>query len=372
MTYQKTNRMKRLFLLTLAFTALAMNAGNYRFLVGTFTKNTPSEGIYAVTLNFKDSVFKATPAAVGVTDPSYMAFSPDKKYLYAVNESGEESYISAFRFDKKTGKLQFINKVQAGGADPCYISCSENHVITGNYSSGNVSVFKRNTDGSVSERIQNIQHTGSSLHPTRQNKPHVHQAIFSNDKKFVLVNDLGTDMVTSYAYNPNSPDAVLTLCDTVHVKPGSGPRHITFNKKGNTAYLIQELDGTLTTLSFNKGKMKKLNETSVVKLTDQVTGAADIHLSPDGNFLYATNRGTINDISCFKIDKNGFPQFLEQVSVQGNGPRNFNITADGKYVLVGNQKTNQIVIFNRNKQTGKLTDTGIRINVGAPVCILQY
>ena len=364
--------MRKLFILISAFIVLTANAGTYRFLVGTFTKNTPSEGIYTVSLNFKDSVFKATLAASGVKDPSYMAFSADKEYLYAVNESGEDSYISAFRFDAETGHLQFINKVQAGGADPCFISCSENHVITGNYSGGNICVFKRNTDGSVSERVQNIQHTGSSVNPTRQNKPHVHQAIFSNDKKFVLVNDLGTDLVTSYFYNKNSYDAVLALCDTLRVKAGSGPRHLTFNKKGNIAYLIQELDGTLTTFSFNKGKMKKLNETSVVKLTDLVTGAADIHLSPDGKYLYATNRGTINDISCFKIDKNGIPEFVEQISVQGNGPRNFNITSDGKYVLVGNQKSNQIVVLQRNKQTGKLTDTGIRINVGAPVCILQY
>ena len=344
----------------------------YKFIVGTYTNQTLSKGIYTIEFDTDKKIINTQLSADNVFDPSYLALTPDGKYVYSISERGLNSSISAFRFDKTSGKMSFINRVQGRGADPCYVAVSDHHVITANYSGGNVSVFGRNPDGSLSEAIQSVQHFGKSINAQRQTKPYVHQTIFSPDRHFVLVNDLGTDFVTSYRYNMNSGEKVLTVFDSLKVKAGSGPRHSVFSKNGKYLYVIHELDGTLTVAGFIKGKLSLIDETTVVRKENIQTGAADIHISPDGKFLYATNRGTANDISCFRIGKNGKLNFIQQISVSGIGPRNFAITKDGRYVLVANQKSNQIVVFQRNSGTGTLTETELKINLQAPVCLVEY
>ena len=352
---------------------LAMAKHNtYNFLVGTYTNNTNSKGIYNIYCDFHKNEVTVNIAIDSILDPSYLCLSADKKFLYSISERGENSSISAFTFDKHTGKSSFINRVAGYGADPCYVAVSEEHVITANYSGGNVCVFGRNNDGALTEIIQNIQHQGMSIDPVRQNKPHVHQAIFSPDKKFVLVNDLGTDFVTAYSYNPASNSDVFIEISKLKLKAGSGPRHLAFSKNGKFIYLLQELDGTVTTIYINNGKLTLIEETTVVRKDKIVSGAADIHISPDGKFLYATNRGNANDITVFSIQKSGKIQFVEQVSVNGIGPRNFAITNDGQFILVANQKSNQVVVFSRDKKTGKLTDTGTKIELPSPVCLIEY
>jgi 3-carboxymuconate cyclase len=366
----------RKFILTLLLLTSLLYAGaqkiNYRLLVGTYTNPGKSEGIYVYDLNPESKTFSPKFIAKGVENPSYLALTKDHKYLYSVNQNGTSPTVSAFSFDEKSGTITFINKVPARGEGPCYISVSDRHVITANYNSGSLCVFGRKANGTITEALQVIQHTGSSVNNDRQSSPHVHQTIFSPDGKYLAVNDLGTDKVTIYNYDLNGTSRTLTPHDSLKVKSGSGPRHVTFSKDGKRVYLIQELDGTLTVMQMNQGKLKMLQETSVVKKSNIVTGAADIHLSPDGKFLYATNRGTANDISWFSVGKNGTLTYKNQVSTNGDGPRNFTISPDGKYVLVGNQKTDNIVIFKRNAITGQLTPTGQEIKVGAPVCLVFY
>lgn len=347
-------------------------ANAYNFIVGTYTNQTSSKGIYTIHCDFAEGKIYTQVAADNVSDPSYLALSADGKFVYSISERGDKSSISAFTFDKKKGTLNFLNRVAGKGADPCYVAVSNHHVITANYSGGNVSVFVRKPDGSLSEAVQSVQHVGKSVNVQRQTKPYVHQGIFSPDKKFLLVNDLGTDFVTSYQYDGNSKNTVLTEIDKLKVKAGSGPRHSVFSTNGKYLYVIHELDGTLSTIKFNKGKLTLLDETSVARKENIQSGAADIHISPDGKFIYATNRGTANDITCFRTQKNGKLNFVQQMSVLGNGPRNFAITKDGKYVLVANQKSNQIVVFKRNITTGELTDTDLKIELQAPVCLVEY
>jgi 6-phosphogluconolactonase len=344
----------------------------YQFLIGTYTVNTTSKGIYSLNFDAENNKANLILAADSLSNPSFIAFSSDKKFLYAVNESGEQSKVVAFQFDKKTAKLKKINSVSAVALGPCHITCSDSHVFTANYTSGSVCVFERKPDGSLSEAIQFIQHQGKSINVTRQNVPHAHQTTLSPDGKFLLVNDLGTDYLTVYGYDKNAKNDVLTLHDKMLVKPGSGPRHLTFSKNGKSIYLLQELDGTITHLALNKGKLTKMHETTIIRKKDIIAGAADIHIDQKGKFLYATNRGNANDISCFKILKSGDLQFVQQISTSGNGPRNFAITNDNKFILVGNQKTNQIVVFNINNKTGELTENKNKIDLGAPVCILQF
>jgi 6-phosphogluconolactonase len=366
--------MKKIFFLVISCILFqAVTAGNsYRFIAGTYTTNTSSKGIYIFSLDINTGKSEVKAVATDALDPSYLALSSDQKSLYSISERGINSTISAYNFDSTNGSLLFLNKVSTGGADPCYVSVSDKHVFCANYSGGNIGVFGRKSDGSLTGALQVINHAGSSIDPQRQTKPYVHQVFISPDKKFVLANDLGTDYVTCYSYKENSTSKILEPTDSVKLKAGSGPRHLTFSQDGKYIYVIQELDGTLSTLRFENGKLKLLDATSIVKKKGIKTGAADIHLSPDGKFVYATNRGTANDISCFKTTTNGQLLYVYQTSVEGNGPRNFAISKDGKYILVGNQQSNQIVVFRRNLKNGKLTDTGYRINIPAPVCIIEY
>ena len=195
--------------------------------------------------------------------------------------------------------------------------------------------------------------------------------LFSPDRKYVFATELGKDKIYIYNYNDTSKTNILSIKDSVSVKLGSGPRHLTFSKSHNFVYLLQELDGTLTVYKNNKGDLTKFQEISVIN--PQFSGessAADIHISPDGRFLYASNRGTANDISCFEIQNDGSLLFKSRTNTQGKGPRNFTIDPTGNYLLVGHQYTNNIVIFEINKETGSITDTGKRIDICSPVCLV--
>jgi 6-phosphogluconolactonase len=218
---------------------------------------------------------------------------------------------------------------------------------------------------------QIVQHTGKGINEKRQEAPHAHMVCFSPDKKYVLANDLGTDKVYVYQYNANAASDVLKLKSSFDLKSGSGPRHLIFSKDGKFVFVLQELDGSITSLSYNDGILKKLSETTVVSADFKGDiGAADIHISPDGKFLYATNRGTANDISVFKISNKGSLEFVQRTSTLGKGPRNFNIDPTGNFLLVGHQYTNEIVIFKRDKTTGMLAATGKKIDLCSPVCLV--
>lgn len=352
----------------LAFTNLQAQ-DKFNLLVGTYTNTCSSNGIYVYEFNASTGEFKLKNSSENVVSPSYLSVSADNKFVYAVNENGAQSAVSAFGYDSKSGKLTFLNKSDALGADPCHLINDDKNVIIANYSGGSIAVFKKNPDGSISGAEQLVQHEGKGVNAARQEKAHVHMVVFSPDKKFVLSNDLGLDKVFIYKYNPDSKNEMLTLKGSVDVKAGSGPRHLTFSKDGKFVYLIQELDATLTTFSYDKsGSLKLIAETSILpKGFTGGTGAAAIKISPDGNFLYVTDRVDANSIAVYKILKNGGIELVEQLSTLGKGPRDFAIDPTGNYLLVGHQYTNDIVIFKRDITTGKLTDTGKRIGLCSPV-----
>ncbi|MDD4971204.1 MAG: lactonase family protein [Paludibacter sp.] len=345
---------------------------NYRLLIGTYTNAGKSQGIYAYDIDMHNGVFTQKSVTTGVTNPSYLAITPDKKFVYSVCESTNGSAANAFTFNEKTAKLTFINTSLTKSNGPCYISTTEKHVFTANYGGGSLSVFGRNADGSLTDVLQLIQHAGKSINSERQGEPHVHQVIVSPDQKYILVNDLGTDKITVYKYNPASKTEILEAYDTLTAKLGSGPRHSAFNKAGDKLYLLHEIDGTVSVMGMKEGKLSLIQETTVVKNDKVVIRAADIHFSPDEKFLYATNRGTANDITCFSVGEDGKLTFKQQLSTGGDGPRNFAVSPDGQYVFVGHQQTDNIVIFKRNIKTGFLTNTGKQIQVGSPVCLLFY
>jgi len=358
-------------LLLLAFINAAAQ-DNYNLIVGTYTNTCASKGIYVYDFNVNTLDFKLKANTDGIVNPSYLTVSADKKFVYSVNEDGKNSAVSAFKYAPATGKLELLNKKDSKGADPCYIINDDKHVIVANYSGGSVAVFERKPDGSLNDAKQVIKHTGSGPDKSRQEASHVHMVSFSPDKKFVFVNDLGTDKIFIYNYNPNGGDNVLSLKDAISVKAGSGPRHLVFNPNGTFVYLLQEMDGTLTVFDYVNDKLTMIQEATVAMPESFMAknGAAHIQFSNDGKYLYATNRNDANTISAFRVHANGRINLVQQISTQGAGPRNFTIDPTDGYLLVANQNTNNITIFKRDKSTGMLTDTKKKIELCAPVCLV--
>lgn len=358
--------------MSLLTTAAFSQKINYNLIVGTYTAPGKSEGIYIYNFNSATAAITLKSLTKGIENPSYLALSPDQKFVYAVNETGATSSVSAFKLNSVTGELTFLNKVDSHGADPCFISVDGKNVIVANYSGGSLAVFSRNADGSLTDATQVIKHTGKSIDPQgRQASAHVHMVQFTPDHKYLVVNDLGEDQTYIYNYNPIGKEKTLTQKSILKTNAGTGPRHITFSPNGKFAYLAHEFTGRITTFAYANGNLTKTQEigTTPIDFKGKIDGA-DIHVSADGKFLYETNRGDANSISTFSILNTGKLKFIETISTLGKGPRNFTIDPSGKFVLIGHQYSNNIIIFNRNKITGKLTDSGKKIDVGAPVCLV--
>lgn len=364
--------MKNLFSLFLVSIVSLAQGQNQKLplLIGTYTNSCDNKGIYVYDFDSNTGDFVFKNATEKVINPSYLALSNDQKIVYSVNENGAESTVSSFQFDSSSGKLTELNKQKAQGADPCYIINDDKNVIVANYSGGNIAVFGKNTNGSLTEAKQVLQHNGKGIHP-RQGSAHVHMVYFSPDKKYVLSNDLGTDAVAIYEYHHNAGTEILKLKSTVAVPSGSGPRHLTFSNDGKFVYLLQELNGALSVFSFVNGQLHKIQETTILAkdYKGSFTGA-DIHISPDGKFLYASNRGEANTISIFKILKNGQLQPQSVVSSLGKGPRNFAIDPTGKFLLVAHQYSNDVIVFKRDTVSGAITDSGKRLELCSPVCLV--
>jgi 6-phosphogluconolactonase len=360
------------FLLMLFFTSQVFSQDYYLF-IGTYTKGT-SLGIYVY--KFNEATGNAQPIdSIASKNPSYIAISPNGKYVYAVNENDDqEGEVSAYTFDKATGKLTFLNKQQSGGVSPCYISESKNSkwLMVANYSSGTVSALPLNVDGSIGSIAEVIQDEGKSADTIRQEKAHAHSAIFSPDERYVLCADLGTDKEMVYKFNSESEHPLSGAKDSsVSITAGSGPRHIAFHPKKSDVYIIEELSGTVDAFHFINGKLIPFQRISSHPADFRgQKGSADIHITPNGKFLYASNRGDANSIAIYSIDPvNGKLKIKGFQDVLGKHPRNFVIDPGGKYLLVANRDTDNIVIFTIDQQTGLLKPTGKQIEISNPVCL---
>ena len=361
---------KRFLLLTfLSVTTLSAIAQTNKLFIGTYTNKGNSEGIYVYNFDAKTANTKQLSVIKNVSNPSYLTLSKNEDFLYSVYEDGTNSAASAFKLNSQTAEATFLNKEATKGQNPCFILTDGKNILTANYSGGSISIFGIKADGSLTTIKQNIQHIGSGP-DKRQASAHVHQVQFSPDKKYVIATDLGEDKVYIYNYQADA-EKPLTLKQSIKTNAGSGPRHIAFGTNGKYAYLAYEFNGKISVFNYTDGNLSLLQEveTTAKDFTGKID-AADIHISADGKFLYESNRGDANTISVFSIAKDGKLKHIENVSTLGKGPRNFSIDPSGKYLLVAHQYTNDVVIFNRNTKTGKLTDSGKRINVGTPVCLV--
>jgi 6-phosphogluconolactonase len=345
----------------------------YLLLIGTYTSPGKSEGIYVYDFDAEKGKASYKTKATGIQNPSYLAISKDQKKVYSVSEMGKgNGSISAFNFDPHSGELSYINTVSSGGDGPCYVTVSDkgDYVFSANYGGGSLGAIHVNNNGSLDSNIQQIQHEGSSIHKD-QKRPHVHSVINSPDNRYVISADLGTDQIYIYRFTPGADQPLSPATPAfIKTKPGSGPRHLTFHPNHQFLYSVNELDGSVNAYKYKNGKLENLQ--SVTMLPLGYTGtieAADIHISPDGKFLYASNREDRNEIVIYSIQKNGKLKYLDRISVLGKAPRNFVIDPTGNYLLVANQNTDEIIIFKRDKKTGSLEFTGDRIAISRPVCL---
>lgn len=361
-----------LFLLTTTVMA-QQDKESYFLFVGTYTNDQGTNGIHVYSFDASTGNFSERSKYTDIRNPSFLALSADGENVYAVSEAGEGQGINAFSFDRKTATLRLLNRGTSGGSGPCYVSVdrARRGVFTGNYGAGSLAVTRLEADGSLTNQVQVIQHQGRSVNERRQEKPHVHAVVLTPDEKFLLVPDLGIDKIGVYRYDPEAPQPLShAAVPFVEVKAGAGPRHLAFHPNGKFLYAVMELEGLVVAYDYRNGTLKEKQIVPMVSSDfEGRIGAADIHVSPDGKFLYASNRGDANDIVIYAISADGL---LRQVGRQREGidtPRNFAIDPTGTFLLVGNQGANNISIFRRNKQTGSLEDTGKRISVDKPVCL---
>jgi 6-phosphogluconolactonase len=360
-----------------AGTSLAADAPVQSVYVGSYA-TAEKAGIHALELDLATGDLRAKAETSGLANPSFLAFHPNRRFLYAVSEvsdyEGQKTgAVAAFAVDPKTGALRLLNRQASGGDGPCYITIapSGRYAYVANYGGGTVAVLPIEANGALAPAISVVRHQGSGANPSRQEGPHAHSIDLDGPGRFALAADLGLDKVMVYevgekgSLTPHDPPSTA-------LPPGSGPRHLAFGKKGAFAYVINELSSTIEAFAYDAalGTLKRTQ--SITTLPAGFTGksyAAEIAVSADGRFLYGSNRGH-DSIASFAIDaQTGRLHATSHTPTGGSWPRHFAIDPSGAFLLAANQKSNSVVVFRIDRRTGALTPTGHRIAVPQPACV---
>lgn len=336
-------------------------------LVGAYT-GSGSNGIYQLQFDPATGQLSDSVLLVKTTNPSYLAISKDRQLVYSVNETGEGS-VSSFKWNHEANQLTQLSTQSTEGAHPCYVdlNASENQLAVANYSSGNMAVYTIGAGGEIQPGPQIKQHEGSGPVDPNQKGPHAHCAVYKGS--FLYVVDLGIDKILAY---PVAADGTLGDPQTaLALEPGDGPRHLIFHPTMAMAFVVNELSSSVVSLQtdLEKGVFEAIDKKSTLPdgYTDK-NADADIHITGDGKFLYASNRGH-NSIAMFAVSDDGMLTGLGHEPVQGNWPRNFALSPDDNYLLVANQESNNIVVFKRDVATGRLSATGNTFTLSKPVCL---
>jgi 6-phosphogluconolactonase len=367
-------------LLSLVTVTAAKNSSKNKYLlfVGTYTEK-ESKGIYAYRFDAASSELTPLGVAAETTNPSFLAIDPSRRFLYAANEvqnykGANSGAVTAFAIDRQTGKLSLLNEVASRGADPCYIAFDKTgkYALVANYTGGSVAVFPVRADGHIGEPSAFVQHVGSSVNRERQAGPHAHWIETTPDNRFAIAVDLGLDELLVYRFDANTGSLTPNNPPYAKLDPGAGPRHLAFHPNGKFAYIVNELQSTLTALTYDKSRGALQKQQTVSTLPKGFSGSndtAEIQVHPNGKFLFASNRGH-DSIAVFSIDSHtGTLTLVDHFPTQGKTPRNFEIDPTGSLLLVANQDTSNIVVFRINPNSGRLIPTGQTLHVPSPVCL---
>ena len=352
--------------------------------IGTYTRKMAfvegkSKGIYIYRLDPNSGALTYVSEAPDVDNPSFLAIDPEQRCLYAVNEVGDfggqsSGAVSAFAIDPKTGRLTFLNQQPTHGAAPCHLSVEQTgrYVLAANYMGGNVCMLPIQDEGRLAPATDIVQHEGASVNPQRQMEPHAHSINLDPTNRYAIAADLGIDKLMIYQLDLAGGKLKPHHPPWTQIEAGSGPRHLDFHPSGAYAYLINELGSTITALAYNEAQGTLETLQTISTLPEDFKGnnsTADVHVSPDGKFLYGSNRGH-NSIAIFAIDQaSGKLTVVGHESTQGKTPRNFAIDPTGAFLLAANQDTDNVVIFRIDPQAGALAPTDHTIKVPTPVCL---
>lgn len=342
--------------------------------IGTYTDG-DSEGIYVYSLDHTTGELHPTSVTTGIKNPSFIEIHPSQELLYAVSElSDGGGLISAYAIEPSTGSLNYINQQSTGDEGPCHLSISSSGdvVAVANYSGGSITTIPINSDGSLGSPTGFIKHHGSSINPDRQSGPHPHSANIDPFNKNLLVPDLGLDKIIVYPINTKMGTLTEIPTSRAGSTQGAGPRHLAFHTNYKWVYVINELDSTITAFNYDPdlGSLEEFqNITTLPNTYGGDNYCADIHVSPNGKFLYGSNRGN-DSIAIYAISQDsGKLEYIEHISTNGHYPRNFTIDTGGLIFIAANQLTNNIVSYWSSPSNGTLKPTGHSANVPAPVCL---
>jgi 6-phosphogluconolactonase len=385
MTISRRRHLLSFFLFSLVTVTAANDSpkGRYVLFVGTYTDK-QSKGIYAYRFDSASSELTPLGMAAEAINPSFLAIDPSHRFLYAVNEvqkyeDANSGAVSAFAIDtqkgdRQTGKVQLLNAVASRGADPCYIAFDKTgkYALVANYTGGSVAVFPVQADGHIGESSAFVQHVGSSVNRERQEGAHAHWIETTPDNRFAIAVDLGLDELLIYRFDAKNGSLTPNNPPYAKLDPGAGPRHLAFHPNGKFAYVVNELQSSITAFAYDasRGELRKLNTVSTLpKNFSGSNDTAEIKVHPSGKFLFASNRGH-DSIALFSIDsKTGALTLADHFPTQGKTPRNFEIDPTGKFLFVANQDTNNIAVFGIDSKNGRLTVTKRTLQVPSPVCL---
>jgi 6-phosphogluconolactonase len=361
--------------LTLASLFAQSKGGKARIYVGTYT-GPESKGIYTCDFSMADGSIKDLQLAAEVQNPSFVTVHPNKKFVYCVNEvsnfKGEKAgAVTAFRIDGN--KLVKLNEQSSGGDGPCYVSIDKSgkNALVANYGGGSVAVLPINPDGSLKPHSAFVQHTGSSVDPSRQKEPHAHSINMDAQNHFAIAADLGLDQLLVYKLDPDQGTLTPNNPPFAKVPPGSGPRHFAFHPSAPYAFANGEISSTIIPLRYDSVKgtltaMKPLSTLPPGWTGENSTAETQVHSS--GKFVYVSNRGH-NSIAAFQIEPSGQIKYIENESTGGKTPRNFCIDPSGNFIVAANADSDSLVVLKIDQKTGALSPTGHQIKAPKPVCV---
>ncbi|MBB6372468.1 lactonase family protein [Chryseobacterium shigense] len=355
-----------LSLIILLVTSIHLYSQKTYVFFGSFNRDKATEGLYVYQLDTIKGKLSKVTSVKGILNPSFLTLSPDAQYVFACTESKTPNAgsVSSFAFNPEDGKLTFINSQKSGGENPVYVMAHKNGkwLVNANYTEGSVSVYPVSENGTIQPYVQNFQFSEGSINKQRQDRSHVHAAVFSPDFKQLFLPDLGADKIRSYTFDSDKTEPLQAAQQPyISSVSGSGPRHLTFHPNGKFAYCINELSGTIDAYLYANSSLESIQR--IATHTDRYKEdfeSSDIHISPDGKFLYASNRGYENNIAIFSVLEDGTLKNIGYQPTFGKQLRVFDMDETGKFLIAANAASGDAFVFRRNPETGLLKKVGRR------------